>query len=348
MGSRPLLLLALWCPLALGQPYPVSVTHSVVPVDILTVNDVDFVNSTTPKLLFTIDVRLNPPPSSLEVIMEIALSVRLATGEVFPNAAYLKTTPFMLSPSRTFTNLDFRNAALRQEYVVDESAKKQFEEVARPTGIMPPGEYLFDLKVFRVGGEGEKVGDNGFVIDLSNPSTVQLLVPLNADNAVTTFPLFQWLYDGPTSKLYLYEKLPGQASLEEATTNTPHLITEVTGTSYQYPSAGVRPLEARRTYVWYVEGIVRVSGGTQQPIRSPLWSFSVASGSSQADRTLLELLEQSLDPQYRQLFDQLREQGFTATGTMRLDDNPVSRIDFMRLLNAFRANPAGVLSVRVE
>lgn len=348
MGSRLLLLLAFLSPLALGQPYPVNVTHSVVPVDLLTVNDVDFVNSTTPKLLFTIDLRLNPPPSSLEVIMEIVLSVRLANGETFPSAAYLKTTPFMLSPSRTFTNLDFRDPAMRQEYSVDEAAKKRFEEIARPTGIMPPGEYAFELRVFRAGGQADKVGDNGFVIDLSNPSTVQLLVPLDADRAVTTFPLFQWLYDGPTSRLCLYEKLPGQASFEEATANTPHLITEVTGTSYQYPSAGVRPLEAGKTYVWFVEGIVRVSGGTQQPIRSPLWSFTVTSGSSQADRTLLDMLEQALDPQYRQLFDQLREQGFAATGTMRLDGEPVSRIDLMRLLNAFRANPAGVLSVRVE
>jgi hypothetical protein len=64
--------------------------------------------------------------------------------------------------------------------------------------------------------------------------------------------------------------------------------------------------------------------------------------------TPLDMLEQALDPKYRSLFDQLREQGFTATGTMRLDGAPVSNVDFQQFLSQLRANPDNVLSVRVE
>jgi len=56
------------------------------------------------------------------------------------------------------------------------------------------------------------------------------------------------------------------------------LLTAVSATqSYQYPSAGVRPLLPGKTYVWYVEGLAATSGGTDLVQRSALRWFSVAS-----------------------------------------------------------------------
>lgn len=349
-SAVPLLLMSLLLLPHAGAGQTVTVTHSTTPVDVLTVNDVDFVNSTTPKLLFTVTATLVPPPASLTVYMEIALNVQLSTGESFPKAAFLKTTPFLLNTTQTFTNLDFRNPATREEYRVDEAARQRFEDVARPSGIMPPGRYSFDVRIFEAATPpgGTPLGDNGFDIDLTNPSTVQLLVPLDADDAMTQFPLFQWLFDGPKSRLSIFEKLPVHQSFEQAASGVPYLTAEVAGTSYQYPSAGVRALVPGRTYVWYVEGIIRVSGGTEQLVKSPIRSFRVIANAATGEITLLDMLEQALDPKYRSLFDQLREQGFAATGTIRRDGASLSKIDFQQLLSQLRTNPDNVLSVRVE
>jgi len=332
---------------ATGQS--LRVTTTTAPVDVLTISDVDFVNSTTPKWLFTIDIALaSPVPGGMETDMEIVGAVTLASGEQFDRAFYLKTTPFVVNPSRTFTNLDFRNPALRASYSVDDNAKKRFEETALATGTMPPGSYTFTVTVRPTGGTEPPVTDEAYFI-LSNPSRVDLLLPLDRDDAVIQFPLFQWIFDGSRSRLKIYEKLPGQVSLEEVASGVPILQTEVTTTGFQYPSSGVRVLEPGKTYVWYVEGLLRTSGGSKQVIPSTLRSFTIAQGAGSASQaSLLDALERALGPQYKALFDQLRSEGFTSAGTMRLDGAAISNVEFLRLANLFQSNPDALLSVRAE
>jgi hypothetical protein len=332
---------------ATGQT--LRVTTTTAPVDVLTISDVDFVNSTTPKWLFTIDVALaSAVPGGIEAEMEIVGAVTLAGGEQFDRAFYLKTTPFLVNPSRSFTNLDFRNPALRASYSVDESAKKRFEQTALATGTMPPGSYAFNITVRPTGGTEPPVTDEARFI-LSNPSRVELLLPLDRDDAVNQFPLFQWIFDGTRSRLKIFERLPGQVTLEETASGVPILQTEVATTGYQYPSSGVRVLEPGKTYVWYVEGLLRTSGGTEQVIPSTLRSFSISQGPGSASQpSMLDALERALGPQYKALFDQLRAEGFTSAGAMRLDGGAMSNVEFLRLLNLFQTNPDALLSVRAE
>jgi hypothetical protein len=348
MHARSILFLLLTvATVATGQN--LRVTTTTAPVDILTISDVDFVNSTTPKWLFTIDIALvNPVPGGVEAEMEMVGTVTLASGEQFDRAFYLKTTPFLVNPSRSFTNLDFRNPALRASYSVDESAKNRFEQTALATGTMPPGSYTFTITVRPTGGTERPVTDEARFI-LSNPSRVDLLLPLDRDDAVNRFPLFQWIFDGSRSRLKIYEKLPGQVSLEETASGVPILQTEVTMTGFQYPSSGVRVLEPGKTYVWYVEGLIRASGGNEQVIPSTLRSFAIAQGPGSASQpSMLDALERALGPQYKPLFDQLRTEGFSSAGTMRLDGAAISNVDFLRLVNLFQSNPDALLSVRAE
>jgi len=342
-----LILLLLVAPVAAGQN--LRVTTTTAPVDVLTIGDVDFVNATTPKWLFTIDVTLaSPVPGGVEAEMEIVGAVTLASGEQFDRAFYLKTTPFIVNPSRSFTNLDFRNPALRASYTVDESAKQRFEETALASGTMPPGAYTFSITVRPTSPTEPAVTDEARFL-LSNPSRVDLLLPLDRDDAVNQFPLFQWIFDGSRSRLKIYEKLPGQVTLEETASGVPILQTEVATTGYQYPSSGVRVLEPGKTYVWYVEGLIRTSGGNEQAIPSILRSFVIAQGAGSASQpSMLDALERALGPQYKALFDQLRAEGFSSAGTMRLDGAAISSVEFLRLVNLFQSNPDALLSVRAE
>jgi hypothetical protein len=332
---------------AAGQT--LRVTTTTAPVDVLTIADVDFVNSTTPKWLFTIDVALTGAvPGGVEAEMEIVGAVTLGGGEQFDRAFYLKTTPFLVNPSRSFTNLDFRNPSLRSTYSVDENAKQRFEQTALATGTMPPGAYSFAITVRRTDGSEPPVGDEARFL-LSNPSRVDLLLPLDRDEAVNQFPLFQWIFDGTRSRLKVYERLPGQVTLEETASGVPILATEVATTGFQYPVSGVRVLEPGKTYVWHVEGLLRTSGGSEQIIPSTLRSFTIAQGPGSASQpSMLDALERALGPQYRALFDQLRAEGFTSTGAMRLDGSAMSTVDFLRLLTLFQTSPDALLSVRAE
>jgi len=347
MKLRLLLLLLATPSLLLGQQ--VTVQTIAAPVDALTINDVDFLNSTTPKWLFTINLTVVPSGQSVEATMRITLDATLASGESFPGAAFVETNPFTINGTRTITNLDLREPGFVRESYTDQAAKSRFEEVALPSGIMPAGVYNFRVEVQPLP-SGNPSGDE-FRLVLSNPSSLELLVPVDGDVLATQFPLFQWMFDGLRTTISIFERLPDQASIEEAASGVPHLTTEVTTNYFQYPAAGVRMLQPGRSYVWFVEGHVQRTGGTDLLIKSPLRSFTVASGattSSLPEITLLDELERALGPRYKPLFDEIRADGFTPSGTARVDGQPVSIVDLLQIINRFRENPANVLSVRVE
>ncbi|HEX9014528.1 MAG TPA: hypothetical protein VF960_00835, partial [Chloroflexota bacterium] len=186
-----------------------------------------------------------------------------------------------------------------------------------------------------------------FSIVLTNPSSVELLFPVDGDQNVSPFPLFQWVFDGARSKIAIFEQLPGQTSLEESAQGVPQVETEVASTSYQYPAAGVRPLQPGKTYVWYVEGHVRTLGGRDMMLKSPLRSFAVTQGPAAAS-SLLDELEQSLDPKYKPLFDQIRADGLQIDGAARVNGAVLPPADLKSLLIYLRNHPDSVESAGVQ
>ncbi len=186
-----------------------------------------------------------------------------------------------------------------------------------------------------------------FPIILSNPTTVELISPIDGDQFVTQFPLFQWQYDGPSARISIFEKLPGQSSLEEAASGVPQYSTVTSTNSLQYPSSGTRVLEPGKTYVWFVEGLAGATGGTTVTRKSALRSFSVVSSNGQSLSSILDELARAL-PQYQTLFDELKAQGFTAAGSIRLNDSAISTSDLLKIVNKLRQDPDAVTSVKSE
>ena len=329
-----------------GQTASIVVTTQAAPVNSLSVNDIDFINSTTPKWLFTINIR-NLQPRSVTATMTIRLDANLSASSSYQRAVELKTNPFNINGngSRTFTNLDLRDPVLKQSYVLDPLAKKKFEETALPSGSLPAGSYNFLVTVTPTIGSQ---ATGAFSIILSNPSTIQLVFPADGDVAVNQFPLFQWQYDGVRSRISIFEKLPGQGSLEEAASGIPLIRTEVSAKSYQYPSSGVRPLQPGNTYVWYVEGLVGVAGGPGTALKSGLRSFTVARAGIPTTTSVIDELERLLNRKYKPVFDQIRSEGLSYSGTVRLNGSPIGSADLLQLLNQLRANPDAVTAVVLE
>ena len=318
------------------------------PVNMLAINDVDFLNATTPKLLFTVTVT-NTTGRIVPAVMSVRADVYLAGSQTSYDGVIVVTTKaFALGPSLTVTNLDIGGSHMLKDslYEKNSGAIHDIERTALPSGALPAGTYTFVVNVTEVG--GTHAGSGEFTLTLTNPTRVDLLFPVDGDQNASLLPLFQWQFDGYRSRLSVYEQLPNQTTLEEAVSGIPHLTVETAAHSCAYPSSGVRSLEPGKTYVWFVEGLVATSGGSDLVIRSPLRSFTVASPGTNSLSTILDDLERTLDPKYKPVFDALRAEGMNPTGGLRVNGTPVTTADLLRLIQLFRTNPDAVLSLEVE
>ncbi|MBI5474100.1 MAG: hypothetical protein HY961_17330 [Ignavibacteriae bacterium] len=340
-----LLSLALWSPTSAQ----IAVTTIAAPVNTLTISDLDYLNATTPKWLFTITMTA---PGTVEAVMTINLDVQLAAGATYINAAQFTSKPFTINGTRTVTNLELgkQPPGIPQRevdgYVFNAQAKAAFQDIALPSGSMPAGSYRFSVSVKEVqGGSG---GTDDFTFVLTNPSSPVLIAPAEGETIVEEFPLFEWQYDGPRSTIVIYEQLPGQQSLEETASGTPHFTETVAARSLRYPVMGARALKPGKTYIWYVAGLVGAAGGTNNELRSPLRSFNVSTSRSTSLSWLLQELESALPPSWKPVFDQIRAQNFSPSGTIRLNGTTISVGDFLKVLSDFRTNPEAISSVNFE
>ena len=347
IGILPLLLLLVLLAgsfSATAYSQPVSVRSTVAHVNTLAYGDIDFVNASSPKWLFTINIDVNSA-ATVSAVMTITMDVSLASGEFYPQASELITKPFEITSTRSITNLDIGHGKPVEDmtFTLDDAAKRRVQDIALASGALPAGRYEFHVGVNVEG----NTGTDNFAIVITNPSTVELLSPTDKDPFVNSFPFFQWRGDAAKWSIAVYELLQRQTSLEEAIAGVPHLpLTATNSVSFQYPLGTARPLEPGHTYVWFVQGHVGATGGTEHIFRSELRSFTVAS-SRVATSDLLDQLEQALGSKYRGLFDQIRAEGLTPSSAFRLNGTPVSATDLLRVLNQLRNNPDAV-SVTLE
>lgn len=344
MGGSMLLLVVPFIFLPAVTQAQITVSTVTAPVNTLTINDLDYLNSTTPKWLFTITMTA---PRTVQVVMTINLDVLLANGTRYENAARFISVPFTIERTRTVTNLELgRGRGIPQEsYIFNNEAKAKFLEIALPSGSMPAGSYIFTVNVREV--NGPDADTKQFTFILTNPSTPVLLAPQDGEVLTEEFPLFEWQYDGPRATIAIFEKLPGQRSLEETASGTPHYTATVETRSLRYPTSA-RALQSGKTYVWYVTGLVGAAGGTNLELRSALRSFTISSTSTASLAWLLQDLERSLPPVYKPVFDQIRAQNLSPTGSYRLNGSPISLTELLRVLNEIRANPEAVGAVNLE
>jgi hypothetical protein len=333
---------------ALGQS-EIRVTTLAAPVNALTINDLDYLNSTTPKWLFTITMSTGRP---IEAVMTIRLDVYLAGGTSYNSAAVFVSQSFVINGVKTVTNLQLgkgRGIPQREVdgYVFNAQAKAAFEEIALPSGSMPAGSYRFTVDV-QPNQTSSPPGTSEFTFVLSNPSSPVLLSPSEGEMVNQQFPLFEWQYDGPRSTISVFEMLPGQRSLEEAASGPPHATATVSTRSFRYPVSGARALQEGKTYVWYVNGLVGAAGGTNLELRSALRSFTMSNIKKSSNAWILDELESALPSTYKPVFDQIRAQNLNPSGTYRLNGSPITITDLLNVLNELRSNPESIGSVNVE
>jgi len=338
----PLLFLCLFAGTSASQQVTLD-PPQIAPVDLLTVNDLDFLNATTPKWIFTITMRSEQP---VQVVMDIAINIMLADGNRFPNAVAITTDPFDVVNARTVTNIDLTNGNPSvAEHVVRADARTRLEETALPGGRIPVGLYQFFVTVTPEGGTPVSVT---FDLEPTNPGSIQLLFPPDGDENASEFQLFQWRYDGTRSRISVYEQLPGQMAPEEVISGVPHLTEVVETNSFQYPSSGVRALQPGRTYVWTIEGLAGVSGGGDALLRSELWTFRVSTRNAPWVSGILAEIEQAVGPDFAEVFNRIRREGLTADGTMSLNGTPIAYNELVRLLEHLREKQGSVKSVTIE
>ncbi len=323
----------------------ISVTTLAAPVNALSITDLDFLHSTTPKWLFTINMSA---PGTANAVMTINLDVQLANGTTHTQAAQFISKVFLINGSRTVTNLELgKGKAIPDSmYIFNQSAKTAFQDVALPSGAMPAGSYTFRVDVRSA--DNSSSDTKFFTFVLSNPSTPVLLAPTDGETVVEEFPLFEWQYDGPRATIAIFEALPGQQSLEEIASGTPHLTATVTTRSFRYPATGARVLQPGKRYVWYVTGLVGVAGGTSLQLRSQPRSFTVSNTRRNSLGWLLQELESTLPTTWKPVFDQIRAEGLSPAGTFRFNGSPISITDLLKVLNDIRSNPESVSAVNLE
>jgi hypothetical protein len=316
----------------------------IAPVDVLTVNDIDFLHATTPKWLFTISMRAE---ETVQAVMSISVNIMLRDGSFFQDAVLLTTDPFDIMGSRIITNVDLANDNPHvASSSVRDDARQRLEETALPGGRIPAGLYMFTAVVTPTdGGVGTTVT---FTFEPTNPTSIELLFPTDGDDNVSTYPLFQWRYDGPRARISIYEQIPGQTTLEEVISGVPHLTETTETNSFQYPSSGVRALEPGKTYVWTVDGLAGISGGTEATLRSELRTFRLSTRNALWISGLLEEIEAAVGPSYTDVFAKIRREGLAANGSIMLNGTPIPYSDLLPLLDLFRQKSTAVTKVELE
>lgn len=184
-------------------------------------------------------------------------------------------------------------------------------DAIRATSRLPDGTYAFYLTVYVLDENDASAPpfstENEYtqIVDylyITNPTSVDLLSPMDGDQLVTQFPLFQWRADTRNVRLFVYEMQPGMRSPEEAITGIPHLETDpLTINQFFYPQSGsgVRALEPGKQYVWFLRGMYRTSANREEYIMSELYTFSITDPGAEGQMgTLLDRLERLLGGEF--------------------------------------------------
>ncbi len=337
-----------------AQQNLVNVTLTLPQYNQIFVADLDIEHSKNSGVLFTVTLQsLSDAPLSVRLYLSVDLN--LAGQDPFPNFVTAQSNPFTLRPheTRMFTNVDLASDNYPitlddNNYHYDEAEFDKIKSIALATGKAPAGIYHFklecvDAKSLQPVSTGMEEGQ----IVVTNPSRVDLVLPMDGGNVTTLFPHFQWSANADSVTLSIFQKLPNQQSAQDVVSGIPFLKQVVAGSSFNYPPSGpgVRPLE-NGTYYWFVD--IAPSSTRGNAIRSDIWSFTVGamdtSGGVSADfdaatRALMNLLNGT---QYQGLLNQVT----TLTGTASYDGVTLGVQDLIDLLQ--NMDKSKITSVTVQ
>ncbi|HPI72616.1 MAG TPA: hypothetical protein PK843_06925 [bacterium] len=229
------------------------------------------------------------------------------------------------------------------------------------TGKLPSDIYYFrfTLRQLRTGFTSQ----TEISLRVDNPNTLDILAPgsrAGSDDPAqvfTTLPLFRWDSNLDKFRLRIAEKLPElhkSASPEEIMNDrvrfdrtfqlnrdpsagaTPGLEV-IASTAYQYPAAGVWPLERGKTYYWQIIGLGPSSGGEIE-MPGEIWCFTIAqpiAGMRGANSALMNQLALLLGDQLASLMTGTGPlAGYQPTGVFSVNGHSYTLDQLLALLAA--------------
>lgn len=317
----------------------------------LSIGDIDFGNFGSTNFLFSININV-----SGSVRLKGSIDIVLDDGSVYYGAATLCTQPF--NAPTTISNLDVgKHSSIKTElFDFSQQAKDELQKKALSIGKLPSGEYRFRIELWDAGDNCNSLitmyDSEEIILRLKTINRLDLIYP--ADNSIlnTTFPMFQWVYEGTEVELSVYERLPHHRSKEEASSGVPQAVQMLSGTtSFQYPTSGVRPLENGKTYVWKVVGKTLGTGGVGSVINSEIWQFSISeiTGSTESSSQVNNVVNQiqflyGLSPE---LLSDLLSGKLQFSGVFLVDGKQVSVEEMLAILQELATNPDMIITVQV-
>jgi hypothetical protein len=335
---------------------PLEVHHDVN-IQQLSIGDIDFGDFGSSNFLFSVTINVTG-----SVRLKGTINIQLDDGTAYD----VLEEPFCTEPfdgPRTISNLDIgKNSSIRTEtFKLSQVAKDDLQKKALAIGRLPSGVYTFKLELWDAGQScgttTTKYDEKIIVLTLQTITRLDLIYPPDGTTLNTLFPLFQWIYDGRELELSVYERLPQHASREEAASSVPHLVARTPtdlpegSTTYQYPTAALRVLEAGHTYVWKVKGISRGTGGVGSEINSEIGQFTIAentsSSSSSGEIQNVSNLLQFLYGVSEQMLNDLLSGNLQLTGVILLDGRQLSAAEILALLQDLAANPDRIINIQI-
>lgn len=326
----------------------VNLTLSVPQTNQIYVSQLDLQHIRSSAVLFSATLQsLSSMP--VQVKLKLTVDVTLANGNSYPDIAYVVTDPFPLEPGRVkvITNVDLSGANPTigvEESHYNGSQVEELKNVALATGKAPAGVYSFELRCLDNNNVPISLPASGSIV-VTNPSRIELALPMDQGNISTLFPHFQWMSNVDTVVLSVYEQLPSQQSPEDIVSGVPFLRVTVPGSfspasgSFNYPPSGpgVRPLQNGRTYYWYVDVPSSSSGGAG--IRSDIWSFTVGSSDSTAFGSGGENINDAATGALKNLlsgtdYQKLASEIQMLTGQATYDGRPISTSELIDILKS--------------
>ncbi len=349
---RIILLLLVFSVLAFGQEVRLQVSAPAT-LDQVNVADLDVSRLTDLPLLFSITITSDV---AVEVKMHFQVFAKVGSEkeDIF---ADVWSSSFKVDRILSFTNQDLASGRTgiksdKDRTRIYEDKIKRIKEIAQSTGKLPAGTYRFLIQILNAS-ETYILDTWEKIYEITAPSRIDLVSPGYQSEVRTQFPIFKWI--APYLKefeIYVYEKLPSQATPEEVVSGDKNLRWKfkTNDTQIQYPREAL-PLEDGKTYFWFVKSQIYGSRGTEE-IRSEIWSFNIKLGQSITPQITLTP-EQARN--LRELINVLNQSGNTEIASLLskissdlvilINGRPATSSELAEILELLKSNRYEVIEI---
>jgi len=347
----------------LASAQGITVSLDLVPQQVYYISDFDILGTGSAAELFTLQIN-NQTGVPVSVVVRITIqSDRYAQPiiEAITQPFSINSSGFVRLSYRDFRGTGFNSNIRIDQFTQNTQSIGEITDAIMRTGRLPSGIYYINATVTNVDDPAMSPEADQVVLDLSSPSTLDLISPgMLVDQGecpmvFSAWPQFKWDSNADEFLLTVCEWLPTNSGPEDVMQNPPRLQvrvrrdTDFFGTpTYQYPAEAL-PLLEGKTYYWQVIALLASPAGEIQ-MPGPIWCFRVNSTASVEHQIALQQLLIYLENMGLNELGDLFEpggplEGFLPTGSARVNGR---RVDLNEVLALLRNGSTRVLSFTIE